>query len=91
MASDALSCITKLKKLCNHPKLLYYVPPKGNKEATPIITEPDVPEELQEEGFDPRWSGKMIVTENLLLTVKKNSDDRVVLISNSTKISFSFH
>lgn len=76
-----MKAIGLLKKLCNHPDLL------------------DLPDDLEgceeffPEGYVPRdrkrvhveYSGKMIVLERFLRTIKETTNDKIVLISNYTQ------
>jgi len=97
--SDILPLIGSLKKLCNHPKLIWdEMRGKGNKEdmeATGtngkalqrLFTGCD--KYFQESGFErqpfhPQWSGKMYVLVQLLTMLRRTTDDRVVIVSNFT-------
>jgi DNA repair and recombination RAD54-like protein len=79
--AEALSCITTLKKICNHPSLAFGdVGSEDFKEGKP--------KELDLTTFQPEYSGKLLVLDNLLNGIRKTTKDKVVLVSNSTKISF---
>ena len=96
--SDVLPLINALRKLCNHPKLVYdeargVVSPDDDAPIRPgsalarILRGCD--RFFAESGFarlpsHPQWSGKMYVLERLLSTVRATTDDRVVIVSNYT-------
>lgn len=79
--SQPLKAINILKKLCNHPDLLNL--------------DDDLPgsRELWPEAYNPRdrrvvhteYSGKMMVLERFLHTIRATSKDKIVLISNYTQ------
>uniref|UniRef100_A0AAZ3RB11 RAD54 homolog B n=1 Tax=Oncorhynchus tshawytscha TaxID=74940 RepID=A0AAZ3RB11_ONCTS len=75
-----LACITALKKLCNHPGLLY---------STGSLYEGlrgVFPESYSSGGFSTADSGKLLVLSDLLTTIHHRSPtDRVVLVSNYTQ------
>ncbi|KPP60515.1 DNA repair and recombination protein RAD54B-like [Scleropages formosus] len=92
--SPHLVCIGALKKLCNHPSLLYAtVQEKGDS----IAQDPSestlyqgleelFPEGYSAGGFHTAHSGKLLVLCDLLAAVKEFSpSDRVVLVSNYTQ------
>eukprot|EP01117_Protostelium_nocturnum_P012146 TRINITY_DN4455_c0_g2_i2.p1 TRINITY_DN4455_c0_g2~~TRINITY_DN4455_c0_g2_i2.p1 ORF type:complete len:842 (-),score=232.18 TRINITY_DN4455_c0_g2_i2:126-2303(-) len=74
-AADALSCITTLKKLSNHPSFVL----DQLKEM-----DVDIPEDYDEDSFESQFSGKLSVLEDLLKRVQK-MEEKVVLVSNYTK------
>lgn len=80
---SALSAITSLKKLCNHPdlvlekirsksegfeKALRHLPP-GHTDQVP----------------KPELSGKLMVLDGLLAGIKSTTNDKIVLVSNYTQ------
>lgn len=79
--SQPLKAINILKKLCNHPSLLQL---PGDLEGS---------ESCFPEGFNPRdrrsvhpeYSGKMLVLERFLQSIRANTTDKIVLISNYTQ------
>ena len=79
--SQPLKAINMLKKLCNHPDLL------------DLPNELDGSEELFPEGYTPRdrrnvnaeLSGKMMVLQRFLETIRATTNDKIVLISNYTQ------
>jgi DNA repair and recombination RAD54-like protein len=70
-----LKAITTLKKLCNHPGLL----------------EPDefegfvMPSTFDRKRMQPEFSGKMMLLDRMLKTIRETSTDKIVLISNYTQ------
>ncbi|KAJ4894010.1 Protein CHROMATIN REMODELING 25 [Raphanus sativus] len=93
--TKVLAYITALKKLCNHPKLIY----DTIKSRSPgTIGFEDCLEFFPAEMFSGRsgawtggdgaWvelSGKMHVLSRLLAHLRRNTDDRIVLVSNYTQ------
>uniref|UniRef100_A0A8C9W0J3 RAD54 homolog B n=1 Tax=Scleropages formosus TaxID=113540 RepID=A0A8C9W0J3_SCLFO len=90
--SPHLVCIGALKKLCNHPSLLY-----ATEKGDSIAQDPSestlyqgleelFPEGYSAGGFHTAHSGKLLVLCDLLAAVKEFSpSDRVVLVSNYTQ------
>ena len=85
MASSSLAAITSLKKLVNHPDLVFPACQEG-KEGFEAAAE------LFPAGYDPsrgrlkpELSGKLTVLDCLLAVVKSSSSDKVVLVSNYTQ------
>ncbi|KAG8368368.1 hypothetical protein BUALT_Bualt15G0038200 [Buddleja alternifolia] len=93
--SKILAYITALKKLCNHPKLIY----DTIKSGSPGTSEFEdclrfFPQEVFSgrsgswTGGDGIWvelSGKMHVLARLLAQLRQRTDDRIVLVSNYTQ------
>ncbi|KAL4555745.1 hypothetical protein LXL04_038373 [Taraxacum kok-saghyz] len=90
-----LAYITALKKLCNHPKLIYDTM-KSGKPGTAGFENcmRFFPPEMFSgrsgswTGGDGSWvelSGKMQVLARLLAHLRKKTDDRIVLVSNYTQ------
>lgn len=82
---STLQAITFLKKLCNHPQLVYEMCTKNDEGFEGLL-------EMFPEGFSrslrdfqPLLSGKMKLLDNILANIKSTTDDRVVLISNYTQ------
>ncbi len=79
--SQPLKAIGILKKLCNHPDLL------------DLPSDLDGSEEYFPEGYTPRdrrhvapeLSGKMMVLQRFLETIRSTTNDKIVLISNYTQ------
>ena len=92
---DVLACITSLKKLCNHPQLLYRAKnAKSNKSMDFSEFFPqDFGSSLRRKGGDARsanssnvdWSGKMQLLANMLHELRATTDDRIVIVSNFTQ------
>ncbi|KAJ8504198.1 hypothetical protein OPV22_005084 [Ensete ventricosum] len=93
--SKILAYITALKKLCNHPKLIYDSVKSGSSGTSGFD---DCIRFFPIELFSGRsgswtggggvWvelSGKMHVLARLLGQLRKNTDDRIVLVSNYTQ------
>ncbi|KAK6135717.1 hypothetical protein DH2020_030556 [Rehmannia glutinosa] len=93
--SKILAYITVLKKLCNHPKLIYDTIKSGSPGTSGFE---DClrffPQEIFSgrsgswNGGDGVWvelSGKMHVLARLLAQLRKRTDDRIVLVSNYTQ------
>ncbi|KAK4487322.1 hypothetical protein RD792_006064 [Penstemon davidsonii] len=98
--SKILAYITALKKLCNHPKLIYDTIKSGSPGTSGLE---DClrffPPELFSgrsgswTGGDGIWvelSGKMHVLARLLAQLRQKTDDRIVLVSNYTQDEFAF-
>ncbi|KAK3420598.1 hypothetical protein EUGRSUZ_G01447 [Eucalyptus grandis] len=93
--SKILAYITALKKLCNHPKLIYDTVKSGSPGTSGF--EDCVrffPSEMFSgrsgswSGGDGAWvelSGKMHVLARLLAHLRQRTDDRIVLVSNYTQ------
>ncbi|KAJ8353876.1 hypothetical protein SKAU_G00214430 [Synaphobranchus kaupii] len=93
--SPHLACIGALKKLCNHPGLLYAtVQEKEVVRVEHSSTEVSLydglgemfPEGYSTGGFNMADSGKLLVLADLLAAIRQLSpSDRVVLVSNYTQ------
>ncbi|CAL4145444.1 unnamed protein product [Meganyctiphanes norvegica] len=80
---SALASITSLKKLCNHPDLLYDKVQKKEPGYAGL-------QEFYPQGHDPKrlrpeLSSKVAVLDTLMALIKSTSDDKIVLISNYTQ------
>ncbi|XP_059363876.1 DNA repair and recombination protein RAD54B [Carassius carassius] len=83
--SPHLACITALKKLCNHPALLYKTLQKSDEMYEDGIMEL-FPEGYSTGAFSTADSGKLLVLTDLLSAIQNvNRTDRVVLVSNYTQ------
>ncbi|KAI3777664.1 hypothetical protein L1987_47465 [Smallanthus sonchifolius] len=93
--TKVLAYITALKKLCNHPKLIYDTMKSGNPgtagfEGCMRFFPPEMfaGRSGSWTGGDGAWvelSGKMHVLARLLAHLRKRTDDRIVLVSNYTQ------
>ncbi|KAJ8004937.1 hypothetical protein DPEC_G00141470 [Dallia pectoralis] len=86
-----LACITALKKLCNHPGLIYSTTEEGSDESSAEGSLCDglgsaFPESYSSGGFSTADSGKLLVLSDLLAAIQYLSPtDRVVVVSNYTQ------
>ncbi|XP_052351538.1 DNA repair and recombination protein RAD54B isoform X2 [Oncorhynchus keta] len=86
-----LACITALKKLCNHPGLLYSTVQEHSDGSSAEGSLYEglrgvFPESYSSGGFSTADSGKLLVLSDLLTTIHHLSPtDRVVLVSNYTQ------
>uniref|UniRef100_A0A8C3TVZ0 DNA repair and recombination protein RAD54-like n=1 Tax=Catharus ustulatus TaxID=91951 RepID=A0A8C3TVZ0_CATUS len=80
---SSLSSITSLKKLCNHPALIY---DKCVEEEEGFMGALDLfPSGYSTKSVEPQLSGKMLVLDYILAVTKSTSNDKVVLVSNYTQ------
>eukprot|EP00066_Takifugu_rubripes_P023463 XP_011612729.1 PREDICTED: DNA repair and recombination protein RAD54-like isoform X1 [Takifugu rubripes] len=83
MNVSTLSSITSLKKLCNHPALIYdkcVEGAEGFQGALDLF-----PPGYCTKAVEPHLSGKMLVLDYILAITKTTTDDKVVLVSNYTQ------
>lgn len=80
---SSLSSITTLKKLCNHPALVYQkcVDQEEGFEGTLDLFPPG----FNAKSMDPHLSGKMLVLDYILAVTRSTTSDKVVLVSNYTQ------
>ncbi|KAL1202843.1 Protein CHROMATIN REMODELING 25 [Cardamine amara subsp. amara] len=93
--TKVLAYITALKKLCNHPKLIYDTIKSGSPGTIGFENCLEFfPAEMFSgrsgawTGGDGAWvelSGKMHVLSRLLANLRRKTDDRIVLVSNYTQ------
>ncbi|KAG8507670.1 DNA repair and recombination protein RAD54-like, partial [Galemys pyrenaicus] len=83
MSVSSLSSITSLKKLCNHPALIYdkCVEEEGGFEGALDVFPPG----YSPKAIEPQLSGKMLVLDYILAVTRSRSSDKVVLVSNYTQ------
>eukprot|EP00210_Caulerpa_lentillifera_P002332 g2237.t1 len=97
-SSGVLSAITSMKKLCNHPKLIYdqlyshYGPNSSGSTEGFEDCEDLMPNGLfgrgTSKGLPDNWveySGKLTVLARMLKELRKSTDDRIVVVSNYTQ------
>ncbi|XP_029943522.1 DNA repair and recombination protein RAD54-like [Salarias fasciatus] len=80
---SSLSSITSLKKLCNHPALVYdkcLAQEEGFEGALDLF-----PPGYSAKAVDPHLSGKMLVLDYILAVTRTTTSDKVVLVSNYTQ------
>ncbi|XP_033623171.1 DNA repair and recombination protein RAD54-like isoform X2 [Fukomys damarensis] len=83
MSVSSLSSITSLKKLCNHPALIYE---KCVEEEDGFEGGSDIfPPGYSSKALEPQLSGKMLVLDYILAVTRSCSSDKVVLVSNYTQ------
>lgn len=83
MAVSSLSSITTLKKLCNHPDLIYekcLEGAEGFEGALDLFPAGYRPGHIR-----PEFSGKFRVLDCILAMTRSTTDDKVVLVSNYTQ------
>ncbi|XP_075037659.1 DNA repair and recombination protein RAD54-like [Mixophyes fleayi] len=83
MNVSSLSSITSLKKLCNHPALIYdkcVEEDDGFQGALNFF-----PPGYSTKSVEPQLSGKMLVLDYILAVTRSSSSDKVVLVSNYTQ------
>uniref|UniRef100_A0A8C7ISZ3 RAD54 like n=1 Tax=Oncorhynchus kisutch TaxID=8019 RepID=A0A8C7ISZ3_ONCKI len=80
---SSLSSITSLKKLCNHPALIYdkcVERDEGFDGALNLF-----PTGYSTKAVEPQLSGKMLVLDYILAMTRSTTSDKVVLVSNYTQ------
>uniref|UniRef100_A0A3B4C5R1 DNA repair and recombination protein RAD54-like n=1 Tax=Pygocentrus nattereri TaxID=42514 RepID=A0A3B4C5R1_PYGNA len=80
---SSLSSITSLKKLCNHPSLIYEKCVEGEEGFAGAM---DLfPSGYSTKAVEPQLSGKMLVLDYILAMTRTTTSDKVVLVSNYTQ------
>ncbi|XP_052774234.1 DNA repair and recombination protein RAD54-like isoform X2 [Mya arenaria] len=82
-SAGSLSFITQLKKLCNHPDLIYEKCVEGAEGFDVILDMFPAGHHLRT--VRPELSGKVLVLDCLLAMIKSTTSDKVVLVSNYTQ------
>ncbi|XP_010870626.1 DNA repair and recombination protein RAD54-like [Esox lucius] len=80
---SSLSSITSLKKLCNHPALIYDKCVEGEEGFDGALSL--FPPGYSTKAVEPQLSGKMLVLDYLLAMTRSTTSDKVVLVSNYTQ------
>ncbi|KAF9618746.1 hypothetical protein IFM89_002441 [Coptis chinensis] len=98
--SKILAYITSLKKLCNHPKLIYDTIKSGSPGTSrfedcirffpPEMFSRRSGSWTGGDGFWVELPGKMHVLAQLLAHLRRKTNDRIVLVSNYTQVCYSF-
>lgn len=99
--ANVLSSITALKKLCNHPLLIFDEMGKSNtklagfencahlfaaaKQGATSSGNLNRRGMSGEKTCHPEWSGKMLLLDRLMLSMRKTTTDRIVIVSNYTQ------
>ncbi|KAK4320055.1 hypothetical protein Pmani_009061 [Petrolisthes manimaculis] len=83
LGNSALAAITSMKKLCNHPDLIWQK--VKAKESGYTELQPHFPPGHDPKHLLPELSGKVAVLDALLALIRSGTDDQVVLISNYTQ------
>lgn len=83
--SQPLKAIGMLKKLCNHPDLLDL--PTDLPGCEEFLPEDFVPKDARGRDREVKvwYSGKMLVLDRMLASIRANTNDKIVLISNYTQ------
>ncbi|KAK7187477.1 DNA repair protein rhp54 [Paraphaeosphaeria sporulosa] len=83
--SQPLKAIGMLKKLCNHPDLLDL--PTDLPGCEDFLPEDFVPKDARGRDREVKvwYSGKMLVLDRMLASIRANTNDKIVLISNYTQ------
>ena len=83
--SQPLKAIGMLKKLCNHPDLLDL--PVDLPGCESFLPEDFVPKDARGRDRDVKvwYSGKMLVLDRMLASIRASTNDKIVLISNYTQ------
>uniref|UniRef100_A0A1I7VZT2 DNA repair and recombination protein RAD54-like n=1 Tax=Loa loa TaxID=7209 RepID=A0A1I7VZT2_LOALO len=87
ITGTALSFITNLKKLCNHPQLIFNKCQKKEEGFEGCLKL--FPGEFGRK-FEPAFSGKMKVLDYLLAATRTTTNDKFVLVSNYTQTIDAF-
>jgi DNA repair and recombination RAD54-like protein len=83
--SQPLKAIGMLKKLCNHPDLLDL--PSDLPGCEDFLPADFVPKDARGRDREVKvwYSGKMLVLDRMLASIRANTNDKIVLISNYTQ------
>ncbi|CAK8680728.1 unnamed protein product [Clavelina lepadiformis] len=83
LSARGLSAITQLKKLCNHPSLIYEDCVSKDDACREML---DLfPSTFSGKVVQPELSGKLMLVDYLLAMIRSTTDDKIVLVSNYTQ------
>lgn len=80
----ALGCITALKKLCNHPQLVYSLKESGAA-SIPASVMQCFPKDFKQTQYAPEHSGKTLLLMGILKEMRRTTNDKIVIVSNYTQ------
>ncbi|KAK9389045.1 P-loop containing nucleoside triphosphate hydrolase protein [Lipomyces mesembrius] len=84
--SQPLKAIGLLKKLCNHPDLLNLPEDiEGSEQYFPADYVPKESRASRDREINTLLSGKMQILERMLARIRRDTDDKIVVISNYTQ------
>ena len=85
MTSSSLAAITSLKKLVNHPDMIYPACKEGKEGFEEAANHFPAGHDPDRGRLKPELSGKLTVLDCLLAVVRSTTTDKVVLVSNYTQ------
>jgi len=85
----SLGCITALKKLCNHPQLVYEMWKDGSG-SIPDSVGNCFPKDFGRTAHEAEHSGKALVLMGILREMRATSKDKIVVVSNYTQVWLYF-
>ena len=85
MTSSSLAAITSLKKLVNHPDMIYAACKEGKEGFEEAADHFPAGHDPDRGRLKPELSGKLTVLDCLLAVVRSTTTDKVVLVSNYTQ------
>ena len=85
MTSSSLAAITSLKKLVNHPDMIYSACKEGKEGFEEAADHFPAGHDPDRGRLKPELSGKLTVLDCLLAVVRSTTTDKVVLVSNYTQ------
>ena len=85
MTSSSLAAITSLKKLVNHPDMIYPACKEGKEGFEEAADHFPAGHDPDRGRLKPELSGKLTVLDCLLAVVRSTTTDKVVLVSNYTQ------
>ncbi len=87
MGGIALSCLTKLKKVSNHPSLVFSDSKDGEKDVEDHDVLAHFPEDFDPiaAAIRPELSGKLLLLDQLVTAIVTKTSDKLVVVSNYTQ------